>query len=242
MKRKVPRMTTDREAKAFLAKDLSDLEFSQFKPVRFEFEAKSGQLNMRLPQALLEAVKQRAAARGIPYTKFVRQVLEADLVPERAVSPSRAGKRASVGGKSRGGANADSIVRQAKDPPDHLQDVVSATVEILEASPTKVRDQIRPALERIGTAIGHDQAEIRRLSQELTGIRNKLQAVFDKGDDITRENRELKDRVDGLTASVADQESQNKLLQDRLRVLYEIFSRDVAARTQDVPVVSGERH
>jgi len=40
MKRKVPRLTTDEEAEAFLAQDLSDLDFSQFKPVRFELEKK----------------------------------------------------------------------------------------------------------------------------------------------------------------------------------------------------------
>ncbi len=83
MKRKVPRMTTDQEAAAFLAQDLSDLDFSQFKPVKFEFEAKSAQLNMRLPQSLLDAVKQRAKARGVPYTRFVRQVLE-QAVSERS--------------------------------------------------------------------------------------------------------------------------------------------------------------
>ena len=47
MKRKVPRMTTDEEAEAFLEQDLSDLDFSQFKPVKFEFQAKAARLNMR---------------------------------------------------------------------------------------------------------------------------------------------------------------------------------------------------
>lgn len=42
MKRKVPRMTTDEEAEAFLEQNLSDLDFSQFKPVKFEFQAKGG--------------------------------------------------------------------------------------------------------------------------------------------------------------------------------------------------------
>ena len=51
MKRKVPRMTTDKEAEAFLEQDLSDLDFSQFKPVKFEFQAKAARLNMRLPAA-----------------------------------------------------------------------------------------------------------------------------------------------------------------------------------------------
>jgi predicted DNA binding CopG/RHH family protein len=76
MKRKVPRLTTDEEVEAFLEQDLSGLDFSQFKPVRFEFEKKAARVNMRLPEPLLEAVKARAAARGIPYQRFIREVLE----------------------------------------------------------------------------------------------------------------------------------------------------------------------
>lgn len=34
---------------------------------------------MRLPAALLEAVKKRADARGTPYTRFVREAVEAAL-------------------------------------------------------------------------------------------------------------------------------------------------------------------
>jgi predicted DNA binding CopG/RHH family protein len=79
MKRRVPRMTTDQEVEAFLDQDLSDLDFSQFKPVRFEFENKAARLNMRLPASLLAAVKARAQARGVPYTRFIREVLEAAL-------------------------------------------------------------------------------------------------------------------------------------------------------------------
>jgi len=76
MKRKVPRLRTDEEAEAFLAQDLSKLDFSQFKPVRFEFERKDEQINMRVPKPLLAAVKARAKARGIPYTRFIRETLE----------------------------------------------------------------------------------------------------------------------------------------------------------------------
>jgi len=75
-KKKVPRLKNDAQAEAFLARDLSDLDFSQFKPVRFEFERKDGQINMRVPRPLLEAVKARAKARGIPYTRFIRETLE----------------------------------------------------------------------------------------------------------------------------------------------------------------------
>jgi len=76
MKKKVPRLKTDKEAEAFLAQDLSKLDFSQFKPVRFEFEKKDEQINMRVPRPLLAAVKAHAKARGIPYTRFIRETLE----------------------------------------------------------------------------------------------------------------------------------------------------------------------
>jgi predicted DNA binding CopG/RHH family protein len=76
MKTKVPRLRTDRQAEAFLAQDLSNLDFSQFKPAHFEFEKKEEQINMRVPKPLLAAVKARAKARGIPYTRFIRETLE----------------------------------------------------------------------------------------------------------------------------------------------------------------------
>jgi predicted DNA binding CopG/RHH family protein len=76
MRRKVPRLKTDKQAEAFLAQDLSNLDFSQFKPTRFEFEKKDEQINMRVPKPLLAAVKARAKARGIPYTRFIRETLE----------------------------------------------------------------------------------------------------------------------------------------------------------------------
>ena len=76
MKKKVPRLTTDKAAEEFLAQDLSDLDFSQFTPARFEFEKKDGYINMRVPKPLLAAVKARAKARGIPYTRLIRETLE----------------------------------------------------------------------------------------------------------------------------------------------------------------------
>ena len=76
MTKKVPRLKTDRHAEAFLARDLSKLDFSQFRPARFEFEKKDEQINMRVPKQLLAAVKARAKVRGIPYTRFIRETLE----------------------------------------------------------------------------------------------------------------------------------------------------------------------
>jgi predicted DNA binding CopG/RHH family protein len=48
MKRKVPQFKTDKQAEAFLARDLSTLDFSQFRAARFEFEKKDDQINMRV--------------------------------------------------------------------------------------------------------------------------------------------------------------------------------------------------
>ena len=76
MKRKVPRLKSDVAAERFLEQDLSDLDFAQFKPVRFEFEKKTARVNMRLPQTLLKAVKARANRRKIPYQRFIRETLE----------------------------------------------------------------------------------------------------------------------------------------------------------------------
>jgi predicted DNA binding CopG/RHH family protein len=76
MKRKVPKLKSDSAAEEFLEQDLSGLDFSQFKPVQFEFEKKAARVNMRLPQPLLDAVKKRAGARKIPYQRFIREALE----------------------------------------------------------------------------------------------------------------------------------------------------------------------
>ena len=73
----VPVMTTDEEAEAFLEQDLSDLDFSQFKKVNWELLAKDARINMRLPAPLMAALKARAAARGIPYQRLIRELLEA---------------------------------------------------------------------------------------------------------------------------------------------------------------------
>ncbi len=77
MKKKIPSLTTNGQAAQFVATaDLSEYDLSDFKPVTFEFQNKAAQLNMRVPEPLLDAVKQRAKAQGIPYTRFIRQLME----------------------------------------------------------------------------------------------------------------------------------------------------------------------
>jgi predicted DNA binding CopG/RHH family protein len=75
----VPVMSTDAEAEAFLEQDLSDLDPSQFKPLTWESAPKSARVNMRLPEALITAIKARAKARGMPYQRLIREALEREL-------------------------------------------------------------------------------------------------------------------------------------------------------------------
>ena len=77
--KKIPEFKTDAEAEAFLEQDLSGLDFKQFQPMRLEVAKKEAALNMRLPAVLLDAVRAKAKAKGIPYSRYVRMVLEADL-------------------------------------------------------------------------------------------------------------------------------------------------------------------
>ena len=80
-----PRFDRDEEAERFVeTADLSEYDFSGFKPMRFEFEPKAAQINMRVPQSLLDALKERARHRGIPYTRFIRELIEREVSrPER---------------------------------------------------------------------------------------------------------------------------------------------------------------
>ena len=54
------------------------------RPIRFEFQAKSERVNMRLPRLLLDAVRASAAKEGVPYQRFIRQILE-DAVRRKRV-------------------------------------------------------------------------------------------------------------------------------------------------------------
>jgi predicted DNA binding CopG/RHH family protein len=69
-------MTTDEEAEAFLEQDLSELDFRRFTPLSHEAQPKTARVNMRLPESLLAAVKARAAERGVPYQRLIREALE----------------------------------------------------------------------------------------------------------------------------------------------------------------------
>jgi predicted DNA binding CopG/RHH family protein len=75
-----PRFNSDEEAERFVeTADLSEYDFSGFEPKQFEFERKDARVNMRLPGSLLDALKERARQRGIPYQRLIREALERAL-------------------------------------------------------------------------------------------------------------------------------------------------------------------
>lgn len=75
--KQLPELESDAEAERFVAgADLTEYDLSALKRVRFEFAPKTERVNMRLPTGLLEAVRATAARRGIPYQRYIRQVLE----------------------------------------------------------------------------------------------------------------------------------------------------------------------
>ena len=77
MKKKLPRLESDAEAEAFIDKaDLTTFDLSEMRELHFEFGPKTERVNMRLPKALLDAVKAHAAKQRIPYQRFIRAVLE----------------------------------------------------------------------------------------------------------------------------------------------------------------------
>ena len=79
MKKQFPVLMTDEDVEALLEQDLSEYDFSQFKPANFEFAAKDARVNMRLPESLVSAIKGKAAVEGIPYQRYIRRVLEQSL-------------------------------------------------------------------------------------------------------------------------------------------------------------------
>lgn len=79
-KKKFPEFKTDAEAERFVAEaDLSAYDFSDMKPMRFELKRKDKTVSLRLPEALLDAVRQRAERAGMPYQRFIRMAVERAL-------------------------------------------------------------------------------------------------------------------------------------------------------------------
>lgn len=76
----LPVFKTDAEAEKFVSdSDLTEYDLSGGKETHFEFEAKTKQINIRMPEGLISAVKKKAKSRGIPYQRFIRETLERAL-------------------------------------------------------------------------------------------------------------------------------------------------------------------
>ncbi len=67
-KRITPVPRADKRTEAQAARNLSEYDVAKAKQMRF-----------RVPESLLEAVKQKASARGIPYTRYIRMLMEQDV-------------------------------------------------------------------------------------------------------------------------------------------------------------------
>lgn len=75
--KEMPSLRSDKEAEDFVANsDLSEYDLSGFKRASFEFQPKTEMINLRLPHGLLEAVKGKARSCNLPYTRYIRLVLE----------------------------------------------------------------------------------------------------------------------------------------------------------------------
>jgi predicted DNA binding CopG/RHH family protein len=85
MKKKLPRFRSDKGAEDFVDNaDLAEYDLSAMRPTRFEFQTKGERINMRVPRELLDAVRASASKAGMPYQRFIRQVLEEAVRRRRA--------------------------------------------------------------------------------------------------------------------------------------------------------------
>lgn len=67
-------MTSEKEPAPYL--DLDELDYFTFGHVDWESQAKSARLTLRLPPAMLAALRERATERGIPCPRLIRQAIE----------------------------------------------------------------------------------------------------------------------------------------------------------------------
>ena len=85
-------LRSDEEAEWFVAQaDLTEYDFAQMVPMRFELRRKDRAVSLRRSDALLDALKSAAARQGIPYQRFMRLAIERAVAlkqrPERRGGP-----------------------------------------------------------------------------------------------------------------------------------------------------------
>ena len=106
MSKKFPDLKSDEEADAWLqGADLTEYDLTDMKKVRFELARKDASISLRLPTALLAALRAEAAKANMPTQRLIRMLIEAQLAertakakrkaPRKLARPSaRAGRRA----------------------------------------------------------------------------------------------------------------------------------------------------
>src|SRR5262249_13582359 len=83
-RKSIPTLKSAEEAKSLLDRDLTDYrDLDNFTVVRFEFLPKTKKVNLRVPEALLEAVRQQAKQEGSSYQQYIRRAVEKSLVADR---------------------------------------------------------------------------------------------------------------------------------------------------------------
>jgi len=83
-RKSIPTLKSAEEAKSLLDRVLTDYrDLDNFTVVRSEFLPKTKKVNLRVPEALLEAVRQQAKQEGISCQKYIRCALEKSLVADR---------------------------------------------------------------------------------------------------------------------------------------------------------------
>ena len=77
MKKRLPKLKSDSDAKKFLRQDLTDyLTPENFALTSFEFAPKNKSITIRVSNELLQAVQTVAKQRGMDYQKLIRQAIE----------------------------------------------------------------------------------------------------------------------------------------------------------------------
>lgn len=80
IKKPFPKLMTDQEAEDFVENaDLTEFDFSDMKPVKFELAPKDERLTIRVPSTLLAQLKAEAKKLKMPYGRFIRMKLEHSL-------------------------------------------------------------------------------------------------------------------------------------------------------------------
>lgn len=80
MKKRLPKLKSDKEAEDFLNQDLSAyINKDNFRPSFFEFAPKAQTISLRLSKSLLDAIKAVSKRRKIPYQRYIREAIELAL-------------------------------------------------------------------------------------------------------------------------------------------------------------------